>query len=246
MSDAVVHWQLEASNAKLRCGPLEADVEFDPLGVVFMPAGWHDAKIKDVLLRVSSGPHGRAESRELSEVYVRGNDLVATYARSAQQRIAPQLYLRAAQELGGVAHIEMVLSVNTDLLDSQPESWVSCALLAELFHATNLSAPRFQKIVADPLRLINSAASREHLFVLRRRDRIFSYAQMAHPTDFVSASIVAGEVATVFLKLFPERLEKGVIRRGRVCGWFLPVENDLASAVELARQFVDEPLPLTA
>ena len=46
--------------------------------------------------------------------------------------------------------------------------------------------------------------------------------------------------------LFPERLEKGVIRRGRVCGWFMPVENDLETAVRLARAFVEEPLPLTA
>jgi hypothetical protein len=50
----------------------------------------------------------------------------------------------------------------------------------------------------------------------------------------------------VIAKLFPEHLEKGVIRRGRVCGWFMPAENDLETAVALARQFVAEPLPLTA
>jgi hypothetical protein len=45
--------------------------------------------------------------------------------------------------------------------------------------------------------------------------------------------------------LFPERLEKGVIRLARICGWFMPAENDLATAVELAKRFVAEPPPLT-
>ena len=46
-------------------------------------------------------------------------------------------------------------------------------------------------------------------------------------------------------KLFPERLEKGVIRRGRICAWFLPREADLAIAAELFRRFVSQPPPLT-
>ena len=72
---------------------------------------------------------------------------------------------------------------------------------------------------------------------------------MAHPTDFVSTELTHQDhmhgwnfFAT---KLLAERLEKGVIRRARICGWFLPAENDLSVAVELAKQFIDEPLPLT-
>ena len=67
---------------------------------------------------------------------------------------------------------------------------------------------------------------------------------MVHPTDFVSARLQ--HTRHVETTLFPEHLEKGVIRRGRICGWFMPAENDLDTAVELAREFVNEPPPLTA
>ena len=73
-----------------------------------------------------------------------------------------------------------------------------------------------------------------------------SYAHMVHPSDFVSMRLkVALYAGVAESQLFPEHLEKGVIRRGRICGWFMPLENDLQTAVELARQFVNEPLPLT-
>jgi hypothetical protein len=45
--------------------------------------------------------------------------------------------------------------------------------------------------------------------------------------------------------LFPESLEKGVIRRGRVRGWFLPREGDADAAAERYRQWLAEPPPLT-
>ena len=70
---------------------------------------------------------------------------------------------------------------------------------------------------------------------------------MVHPSDFVAAQVDADMQLNQCLSttLFPEHLEKGVIRRGRICGWFMPTETDLEVAVQLARQFVDEPLPLT-
>jgi hypothetical protein len=83
------------------------------------------------------------------------------------------------------------------------------------------------------------------LFVFRQPELGLSYAEMVHPTDFVSAEANGRPPTCVRSTLFPEGLEKGVIRRARICGWFLPTENDLETAVELAKQFVDEPLPLT-
>jgi hypothetical protein len=88
------------------------------------------------------------------------------------------------------------------------------------------------------------------LFVFRKSEQDFSYAELVHPTDFHSAVVNEGcgpfeESGPLRAQLFPERLEKGVIRRARICGWFMPAENDLETAVTLAKRFVDEPLPLT-
>jgi hypothetical protein len=46
--------------------------------------------------------------------------------------------------------------------------------------------------------------------------------------------------------LFPESLEKGVIRRVRACGLFLPRQNDEWNTVNsLIQQFMDSPPILT-
>jgi hypothetical protein len=68
------------------------------------------------------------------------------------------------------------------------------------------------------------------------------------PTDFIAtepASATAGGVAWNRL-LFGEQLEKGVIRRARIAGWFLPRENDLTIALRLWGEFCNSPPPLTA
>jgi hypothetical protein len=94
---------------------------------------------------------------------------------------------------------------------------------------------------------VHSSESNEHVFLFRSPTAKTSFAEVVHPSDFVSAEVHsdAARPWLVDVRLFPERLEKGVIRRARICGWFLPAENDLETAVELAKRFVDEPLPLT-
>jgi hypothetical protein len=46
--------------------------------------------------------------------------------------------------------------------------------------------------------------------------------------------------------LFPERLEKGVIRRGRLAGIFVPRDGDEEAAAHFYRQWRASPPPLTA
>jgi hypothetical protein len=95
---------------------------------------------------------------------------------------------------------------------------------------------------------LNAADSPTNLVVLRHDLLGISYAEIVHPSDLDSLQLVlrqdgrAGAKSVLFQK---PQLEKGVIRRARICGWFLPAENDLAVAVELARQFIEEPFPLT-
>jgi hypothetical protein len=118
----------------------------------------------------------------------------------------------------------------------------SCLRNAKLFHTDRTGEAL--KDLANQKHLFLNRDSTQHLIVFRHATLGLSYAEMVHPTDFVMAEADGGQ-CYARSTLFPERLEKGVIRRGRVCGWFLPTENDLATAVELASQFVDEPLPLT-
>jgi hypothetical protein len=151
--------------------------------------------------------------------------------------------------------VELILSMRTDLLDSQPQTLVFSSLRCdEVLSSLRLDVDAFR--AASPGKLQRADLSEEDVpaYLFRRprspgRKRVdagVSYFQMVHPDDFFATDYRSKRYREqLTTTLFPERLEKGVIRRARVCGWFLPAENDLAVAVELARQFIDEPLPLT-
>jgi len=245
------HWTLEGDIARLSCGPLVACVEADGVGVRASVSTWQGAPADAFGLFVTAGPGPRPARIQVQERYIRGHDYVVTYAKADDYPVAPQFYWRAAYHAPlRAVQLQLILSVQTDLLDSRPEvSLTSFALESRLFHASSLDAGAFTEVPSsDAATQLEAAASREHLFVFRNQRLGLSYAQFVHPTDFVAAEIRAepSRPRLVVATLFPESLEKGVIRRGRISGWLLPPENDLAAAAQLARQFVDEPLPLTA
>ena len=246
-----VSWSLEGGTASLSCGPLVGRVEVDGRGVQFLVATWGGAPSDAFGALITGGPGPRPPVIEVGEAYIRGCDFVARYVRSAEFPVAPQFYWRAAyHEKPNASQVEMILSVQTDLLDSNPEVTVtSVALESRLFCASGTNAGAFRELTPHSPELeISRDQSREHLFVFRNEMLGISYAQMVHPSDFVAARVVAeaGRPPLVESTLFPESLEKGVIRRGRICGWFMPAEGDLAAAVKLAKRFVEEELPLTA
>ncbi|MBW8884794.1 MAG: hypothetical protein JF612_08470 [Planctomycetia bacterium] len=135
--------------------------------------------------------------------------------------------------------------MQTDLLDSSPLSIVWSNLpCMELLHSAAMDATAFEPVsLVHGRAIIGANTGTFHLLVARLHDGHCSYAQLVHPADFELLEIDHG--VRIRTPIFHQHLEKGVIRRGRICGWFMPAENDLQTAVELARQFVDEPLPLT-
>lgn len=245
-----VRWDLSGPGATLNCGPLEAFARIDDQGLDVIASKWRGKATPGVSVLCSAGPVQCAGQLDVVERYVRGNDLVASCKPAGEQRIAPQVYWRASFHAGlNAARIELVLSAQTDLLDSGP-AWSISSVVRDsaLFYANTHGKPSFVELSRGDQSFVKQAESPEHLFVFRIASLGLSYAQMVHPSDFASAEIDLDGMQPLILNttLFPDRLEKGVIRRGRVCGWFLPAENDLETAVQLAREFVREPLPLTA
>lgn len=251
MSAESVVWKPAENGAELSCGPLHGRVEMDGRGVRLLVATWNGEPSDAFGAMVTAGPGPRPERIEVAESYVRGSDFVARYAKSADYPVAPQFYWRAGfHESLAAVQIEMWLSVQTDLLDSNPEvSLSSFALESRLFLANSLNADSFREWPdAGATSALDSSATKQVLFVFRNEWLGLSYAQLVHPSDFVAARVLAQDSRPWLVEttLFPEHLEKGVIRRARIGGWFLPVENDLAAAAQLARQFVAAELPLTA
>jgi hypothetical protein len=248
MSASPVAWRIEENGAHLDCGRLQAFAVSAAENLGLLVRNWDGQAVSLVAVLCSRGPQQRTEPLHVAERFVRGTDLVECCSPVGPHRITPHIYWRAsfADHLAA-ARIELVLSAQTELLDSVP-TWTveSCVLRARRLYTSNLQQPQFENL-SSSAKFCDTADSSEHLFVFRHEQFGFSYAQMVHPSDFVSANApFDGTPHLLESTLFPEHLEKGVIRRGRICGWFMPAENDLETAVVLARQFVDEPLPLTA
>jgi hypothetical protein len=251
MNPASSCWRIENDIPQLRCGPLEGRAEFCDLFSRFCLDKWNGRKIENYFVLGTSFPVGRPAPHSLKERYVRGTDLVEVYEKQPPLELAPQLYWRArSHEESSVVQLEAMLSIQTDLLDSDPESSVATVVMeAEVFHAKDLRSGEFRDLPPNqPETFFTRSESEMHLFVFRNSRIGVSYAEMVHPSDFVRARLSLFKSSPWMLDsaLFPERLEKGVIRRGRVCGWFMPVENDLQTAVKMACEYVEEPLPLTA
>lgn len=243
-------WQIVADDAAvLTLGPLVARVQFDPLGVRWQVVSWH-GQLSDFLgAMITAGPGPRPPRLVLGEAYVRGCDLIACYAPQLDYPFTPHFRWQATWHPEHRAvQIEMILSVQTDRLDSRPEATLtSFAIQSRVFSAEALAAEAFVEMTPPAVHEIRADATRQHLVVFRQEALGLSYAEMVHSSDFVCRALRLDQPPwRVESLLFPERLEKGVIRRGRVSGWLLPAEGDLAAAVALARQFEREPPPLTA
>ncbi len=161
--------------------------------------------------------------------YVRGRDLVATYEQNAERPIRATLYWRALDEAdaaGARFAIELVVSVQTSLLESRPTLEVQS------------DAPA----TAIPLPPELGGCS-----LLRLADSDASYLELLHPTAF-AASELEVDAARVRLRhrlFFPEDLEKGVILRARLRAIVLPTAGDSEAAARYHRSFLASPPPLT-
>lgn len=199
-----------------------------------------------VLLKVNAPPV--EQPQHSVDAYIRQDDLIATYLGPADpNRVRLQCYWRglAAVPGGRLGGCELVISVQTDLLDADPsltvESFLPAANVLRMEHADQ---PRF--VALEPSSSPWSVEASPGVFLFRPR-RQWSYLEMVYPSDFARAQIVAQSPPAWRLtsSLFPESLEKGVIRRGRIRGIFLPREEDETIALAAYREFVASPLPLT-
>ncbi len=174
------------------------------------------------------------------DAYTRGGDLVATYDEAPPARIRAQIYWRRLEpEEFSVAHgaaivvaLEQIVSVNTSLLDSNPQATISSIILP---------VPTVEQLSEDQ-KFIGSC-------VARLSSERFSYVELLHPADLGSSSVVLGDGAPPQLQtthqLFQQRLEKGVILRARLRAAIVERAHDLDVAHAAYEQFAISEPPLT-
>ena len=245
-------WQLSAGRAQLQSALLRLSVDLTRLR-----QGLHDvsyggcalAGIRLLQLTIPGLPDHLPDASGC-DAYVRGEDLVATYATTAHGQFTPQVYWRYRQS-AAAAGLELILSMRTDRLHSDPTLTSASELPAEeILRADAAEGAAFQPLVRDADAAGRSLAARAPAALLfRLAGGSVSYVEMVYPGDlhgcWLDARHDPSDGWACGYRLLQENLEKGVIRRARVAGWFLPRDDDERVALSLLHEFLQSPPPLT-
>lgn len=221
-----VSWELNEDLAILQCGALRASIN------VRLPGrGLHGVTLEQRPLRGCQflGVAIAAEHADaIDDFYVRGGDLIVRYSQTDDRPYAVAVYWRAWRSGSGsnsIPHIDLLVSVETSLLDSSPR----------------LEAQTWLAIPASAVTL-----SPAHYAIGRLSDPATSYIEIRHPDDAllpnVRPAVNGVRLATI---LFGQPLEKGVILRSRLRGLFVPHGDEAPRAETAVDDFASAPPPLT-
>jgi len=257
MTTESLAWTFERPLGRLCCGALTGavDVSRPQLGLhelrirgaavdgELLAASWLAA---DDAPPISSAADRSADwPMEVADAYVRGSDLVATYQRHPDWPFTPQIYWRAeptgwpgsgdnrrsaaADEPPSIAALSLLVSVQTDVLDSHPRIRITT------------------RLAADEVVRIGPRDAMADCLLWRLPGGEVSYAEIAPAGDVRDLSVESAGAGMWRAQwdLFADFLEKGVIRRARLQSVFLPRARDEERAAACIRAVQQRPLPLT-
>ena len=191
-------------------------------------------------LQVSPEPPSTTDGETILDSYVRGRDLIATYAQTPQRTVQPTYLWRILAGHDDLAGIELMISMETSLLDSDPSLTALTVCQGEAHWVTEAGRAT---IITDDTWYSPTLTSGFFLFRLANG---ISYAEMVFPADFLGARVDSIDGARhLTYRMFPEDLEKGVIRRGRIRALFLPTQSDIANVWDAYTELCAEEPPLT-
>ena len=215
-------WQLDGFNARLALDQFAGQLELrNPASGMALSAG---AAARLAILGVDLPAVDPASAGDEIDCYVRGGDLVATYHETHTRKRRGQVYWRIVKLATAPEQhaIELVASVQTSLLDSDPTVEIHSTLEAD--EALQLADPIAE--CAAPLALSKQMRcdTKPACFIFRLRGAPLSYIEMVHPLDFVESGLTPlGDGALRWTtRLFQGRLEKGVILRSRLKALITP------------------------
>ncbi len=255
-------WQVDGPVARLEGGALRAEIDLRHPEVGLRVQQVATLPIKDTaLFRIDFSRLFGAAAHSNGELVARGNDLIATFSETPGHPFRVQAYWRlldhatGAEPNGGsppnrpLAAIELILSVQTSLLDSDPTLFVESILPAAHVERlvgrgkTSTSPAQFEQLT---LQSRVRAATGTGCFRLAIVEGLH-YVEIVHPADFEVAEIEQiGTGVGITHRLFAHFLEKGVILRSRIRGLFYSATPDVESVAQAYDEFVHSEPPLTA
>lgn len=257
MKQEAPFWSLAANIGQLRCGALSAKVDLKQPHQGLRAAKLRDKQLAGERLSLVSSDapatHPASWPATLTDAYIRGRDLVATYAGVESWPYSPTVYWSADTENLGqnsgeiLAALSLVVSIQTNLLDTHPRIDIRTSLAADDIVLVSVAGDEL--LVDSHVDGPQAIDPRTHAcgLIWRVRDCDLSYAEIVPTSDFHQLAVTrTGEhAAQSRWELFSEFLEKGVIRRARLQSLFLPRENDVQVVAECCQAVERKPLPLT-
>jgi hypothetical protein len=235
-------WRIEQSTAQWNSARLHATIELTRPAEGIQCLSFTRASLKGMqLMRVAvpKGAHGLPKCVE--DAYVRGPDIIVTYAETPQSPVRPQVYWRILDEplvSPGVV-LEAIVSIQTRLLDSDPRIELASTLPGRdwLCLAGDAATGGFRPVALDDRspRSIDIVPSGTALLG-RIPVSSCSYGHILLATDLLDAHIAwdpAHRMTTLSAVFFGERLEKGILRRVRSRAILVPREQDEELMAEL-------------
>ena len=245
-------WKLEKHIARLQFERLSATLDLTRPAEGLVELHLPTARTAGAALLGVAIPSFPADNPDsLIECYLRGTDLVAAYEESPQWPVRVDASWSATSvTISGLSVwvVQLMVSVRTGLPDSRAELVVQSDVpTAEVLRLIKPEEVRYQSLPSAPTAMRPEEGPGCLLFRLPQPD--FSYAEMVHPADFQYDELTTGRrhdgSMRLAHRLFSERLEKGVIRRARVEGVFLPRSDDQQVAAALYTAFAAAEPPLT-
>lgn len=241
-----MHWRLSEASAIGVVGASQIEVfPSEPARAArwqlapHSPAPWEIAALT---------PHP-AHASLPDEVYSRQNDLIVRYPQGPADTFSYQLDWQLFQPRAPfIAAIELWLSVQTNLLDTEPELEIACSASSgqswQVFEHPQLIEADSEVAQADqqrgPAALLCGPATNPAA-------ESTSGLWLIEPTDQCHASLNAtDDQATQRVHLFRHFMEKGVIRRARMRFLLAPSMVSAEQIKQAYRDLADSPLPLTA
>jgi hypothetical protein len=249
-------WRIDGRHARLEGVELSAEIDlFDPSGGVTVTAA-AGAKLADVhLFKIRLPAGGRLQATNV-ESFARGDDLIAIHSERPDNPFRAQIYWRLIRSIPAfdqsgvgrsIAALELILSIQTSLLDSDPaldvETKLPSTAVSQL--TDNVSA-RFVERSGTASGIEVDPGSGVGCFQMANVGGPVSYVEMVHPADFRHSTLDAGpRCLRLSHRLFAERLEKGVILRSRLRCFFVPADCSPATIAAAYEEFAASEPPLT-
>lgn len=248
-------WQIQQSTAQWESRRLSVFVDLTrpmngfhqiALGATKLP----NARILQVSCVSNSGRH---DKRSVQDVYVRGSDVVVTYAETPHSLVHPQIYWRVLDEphMSPAIILEAIVSVQTRSLDSDPRIQLASTVAGDqwLRSAAQDSPERFCTIAPQHASPSSVHVTAPGIALLARGPKLaYSYGHIIHAADLVAAQLTwdqARHMTTLTTVFFGQRLEKGVLRRVRARAILAPREQDETLLGEHLLESVSAAPPLT-